>query len=298
MTPLFIGSGVAIVTPFNEDQTVNYELFEKLTEFQIANNTDAVVVCGTTGEGSTLTVAERAELFARAAAKSKGRVPIICSTGSNSTSFCLETAKTAEKCGADAHLMITPYYNKTSQAGLLEHYFTLAEELTKPIILYNVPSRTGMNIQPETYAALSKHPRIVAVKEADPDLSKMIRSMALCDGNLTFYSGNDDLAVPACLLGAKGTISVLANLIPRYSHDMNRLAVDGIAAKSARMQRSIHDLNDALFSDVNPIPVKYAMQKLGVSVGRCRLPLTEPSEKAKQAIDLAIQTHDLQQIIV
>ena len=288
MNPLFIGSGVALVTPFNEDKTINFKLFEKLIEFQIANKTDAVVVCGTTGEGSTLSVAERAELFERAARIVKGRVPVICGTGSNSTSFCLETAKTAEKCGADAHLMVTPYYNKTSQKGLVEHYFTLADSLRKPIIIYNVPSRTGMNIKPETYKLLSKHKNITAVKEADSDFSKLIRSMALCGDDLHFYSGNDDLAVPACLMGCKGTISVLANILPHYSHEMNISAVSGNCERAAGMQKRMCQLIEALFCDVNPMPVKYAMKKIGFNAGSCRLPLCEMSDKCKQDVDKAL----------
>lgn len=293
MNPLFMGSGVAIVTPFNEDKTINYKLFEKLIEFQIANKTDAVVVCGTTGEGSTLSVVERAELFERAARIAKGRVPVICGTGSNSTSFCLDTAKTAEKCGADAHLMVTPYYNKTSQKGLIEHYFTLADSLGKPIFVYNVPSRTGMNVEPETYRLLSKHKNIVGVKEADTNISKLIKSIALCGDELDFYSGNDDLSVPACLMGCKGTISVLANIMPLYSHEMNMRAVSGDCKKSGKMQRDACKIIDALFCDVNPMPVKYAMKLIGFDVGSCRLPLCEMSEKCKQEVENAVASLNL-----
>ena len=292
LTPLFIGSGVALVTPFNEDMTVNYPLFEKLIDFQIANKTDAVVVCGTTGEGATLSPQEKEELFARAVQRVKGRVPVICGTGSNSTSFALETAKTAEKCGADAHLIVTPYYNKTSQQGLIAHYFTLADALEKPIVVYNVPSRTGMNIAPETYLALSKHEKIVAVKEADVNLSKIIKAMALCGDNLHFYSGNDDLAAPVGLLGGKGTISVLANVLPGLSHELNRSAVSGDKEKSAKLQKELHRLNEALFCNVNPMPVKYAMERIGFPVGKCRLPLVSLTKEQQAQVDAALAALD------
>ncbi len=288
LTPLFIGSGVAIVTPFNADMTVNYPLFEKLIDFQLANNTDAVVVCGTTGEGATLSLQEREELFTRAVKRVKGRVPVICGVGSNSTSFCLKTSKMAEKCGADALLIVTPYYNKTSQQGLISHYYTLADALDKPMIVYNVPSRTGMNILPETYQALSKHKNIVAVKEADADIGKIIKSMALCGEDLYFYSGNDDLAAPIGLLGGNGTISVLANVLPKVSHALNLAAVNGDAERCSRLQKELQELNDALFCDVNPIPVKYAMQQIGFPVGPCRLPLVSLSKEKQARVDAAL----------
>ena len=230
----FIGTGAALVTPFREDLSVNFELFDRLIDFQLQNETDAVVVCGTTGEGATLTIKERMTLFQRAADRVNGRVPLICGTGSNSTSFCLETAKQAENHGADYHLIVTPYYNKTSQQGLIRHYFTLADALQTPIIVYNVPSRTGMNIRPETYEVLSSHNNIVAVKEADPDIGKLTESIARCGERLSFYSGNDDLSVAACAVGCKGTISVLSNVFPRFAHELNTLAVNGDTAEAGR----------------------------------------------------------------
>ncbi len=284
----FIGTGAALVTPFREDLSVNFELFDRLIDFQLQNETDAVVVCGTTGEGATLTIQERMTLFQRAADRINGRVPLICGTGSNSTSFCLETAKEAEKRGADYHLIVTPYYNKTSQSGLIHHYFTLADALQKPIIVYNVPSRTGMNIRPETYEALAKHDNIIAVKEADPDIGKLTESIARCNGKLTFYSGNDDLSAAACAVGCKGTISVLSNVFPKFAHDLNMLAVNGHTARAASMQQQAVALNKALFCDVNPMPVKYAMGLLGFPVGGCRLPLTELSDAAKTQVEEAI----------
>ncbi len=290
----FIGTGAALVTPFREDYTVNYELFDRLIDFQLENGTDAVVVCGTTGEGATLTIKERMALFQRAADRINGRVPLICGTGSNSTSFCLETAKEAENRGADYHLIVTPYYNKTSQQGLLRHYFTLADALQKPIIVYNVPSRTGMNIRPETYEALSKHDNIVAVKEADPDIGKLTESIARCGDCLTFYSGNDDLSAAACAVGCKGTISVLSNVFPRFAHDLNTLAVNGDTAEAAAMQQQAVALNKALFCDVNPMPVKYAMEALGYPVGGCRLPLVSLSDSAKRIVEEAVSKFQME----
>lgn len=289
MNPLFIGSAVALVTPLHEDKTIDFDQLTTLLEFQITNKTDAVVVCGTTGEGATLTREERQAIFAHTVRVVRGRVPVICGTGSNSTSFALQTAKDAEDCGADAHLIVTPYYNKTSQQGLIAHYFTLADALQKPIIVYNVPSRTGMNIRPETYRALSKHPNIVAVKEADTDLAKLSQSIALCGDSLTFYSGNDDLAVASCAVGCKGTISVLANLLPHYSHEMNLAAVAGDIKKAAAMQRDALELIKALFCTVNPMPVKYAMDRCALPAGPCRLPLVEPTKEEKSQIDLALK---------
>lgn len=284
----FIGTGAALVTPFREDDSVNYELFDRLIDFQLENETDAVVVCGTTGEGATLTIKERMTLFQRAADRVNGRVPLICGTGSNSTSFCLETAKQAENHGADYHLIVTPYYNKTSQQGLIRHYFTLADALQKPIIVYNVPSRTGMNIRPETYETLAEHDNIIAVKEADPDIGKLTEAIARCNGKLTFYSGNDDLSVAACAVGCKGTISVLSNVFPRFAHELNTLAVNGDTAKAVAMQQQAVQLNKALFCDVNPMPVKYAMEILGYPVGGCRLPLVGLSDSAKRSVEEAI----------
>lgn len=284
----FTGAAAALVTPFREDFSVHTELFETLIEFQLQNETAAVVVCGTTGEGATLTVHERADLFRRAAAKVNGRVPVICGVGSNSTSFCLQTAKTAEESGADFHLIVTPYYNKTSQQGLIKHYYTLADALTKPVIVYNVPSRTGMNVRPVTYEALSKHENIVAVKEADPDIGKLTESIARCGDRLTFYSGNDDLSAAACAVGCRGTISVLSNVFPRFTQRLNLAAIHGDSTQAAAMQRRAVALNKALFCDVNPMPVKYALSLLGYPVGPCRMPLTELSPESKRQVEQAL----------
>lgn len=289
MAPLFIGSAVALVTPFDKDGKINYSLFKKLIEFQIANNTDAVVICGTTGEGSTLTVDERLSLFQTAVDTVRGRVPVICGTGSNSTSFSVEFAKKAEKYDVDAHLIVTPYYNKTSQKGLISHYYTIAEQLQKPVIVYNVPSRTGMNVEPDTYKALAQHENIVAVKEADTNISKLIKSLVLCDGKLDFYVGNDDLISVAMSLGCKGVISVLSNVLPAYTHEMTLAGIDGNSRKCAIMQKNIMSLIECMFLDINPIMVKEIMNQMGVGVGTCRMPLGKCDEKYLEIVKAEIK---------
>lgn len=284
MKPVFTGSGVAIVTPFGKDEKICYEDFEKLIEYQIANNTDAIIVCGTTGEGSTLTVDERLSLFRFAAEKIRGRVPLICGTGSNSTSFSLDLAKESEKYGADAHLMVTPYYNKCSPEGLVKHYFYLADRLKKPIIVYNVPSRTGMNITPETYKKLANHNNIVAVKEADTNIVKLEKSIHFCKDKLDFYIGNDDMIAPACAVGCKGVISVLANILPSFTHEMTCEAVYGDINTAVSMQNEVMELTQKLFCDINPIPVKEALYQLGMCENVLRLPLCQLSDKNKAVI--------------
>ena len=274
MEPIFVGCGTALVTPFHEDGKIDLECFIKLIEFQIKNGTDAIIVCGTTGEGSTLTVEEKLLLFEVAVKTVKKRVPVIAGTGSNSTSFALNLAKEAEKCGIDAHLIVTPYYNKCSQNGLAEHYFTLADKLEKPLIVYNVPSRTGVNISPETYEKLSEHQNIIGVKEADPDMGKLAKSLELCKEKLTFYVGNDDLITAAASLGTKGVISVLSNIAPGFTQKMVKSAIDGKMKESADMQKNAIKLIASLFSDVNPIPIKTAMAYLSMCGETMRLPLS------------------------
>ncbi len=277
MNSVFVGAGVAIITPFDKDGKIDFERFSKLIEFQIANKTDAIIVCGTTGEGSTLSVKERLELFSHAARQVHGRVPVIGGTGSNSTFFTLDLAKEAEKTGIDAHLMVTPYYNKTSQQGLIKHYTFLADRLEKPIIVYNVPSRTGMNIMPETFEKLSHHKNIIGVKEADPNISKLLKSLALCKDRLDFYIGNDDLITTSAYLGCKGVISVLSNILPEFTHVMAASAINGKIGKANEMQSECLELIDAIFSDVNPIPIKTAMKILGYDIGYLRGPLCDMS---------------------
>ncbi len=284
MKPIFIGSGVALVTPFHKDGKIDFECFKNLIEFQIANKSDAIIVCGTTGEGSTLTVDEKLQLFSVAAETVKKRVPVIVGTGSNSTSFALKLAKKAEFYEFDAHLVVTPYYNKASQRGIIEHYYTLADNLKKPIIVYNVPSRTGVNVQPETYLELSKHKNIVGVKEADPNIAKLVKSISLCESNLDFYIGNDDLISVSSSLGCKGVISVLSNVFPAFTHEMAKAGIEGKTAKSSAMQKNSINLIEKLFSDVNPIPVKAAMEYLGLCSGKLRLPLSEISEEKREKL--------------
>lgn len=278
MKPIFIGSGVAIITPFDKDGKIDFDVYSKLIENQISNKTDAVIVCGTTGEGSTLTVEERFELFGFTAKKVGGKIPVIGGTGSNSTSFTLSVARQAEKHGIDAHLMVTPYYNKTSQKGLVKHYFTLADSLSKPIIVYNVPSRTGVNISPETYKKLSEHKNIIAVKEADTNISKIIKSISLCKDNLDFYIGNDDMICPAMSVGCKGVISVLANVLPSYTHKMTMNGYFGNFKICSEMQKECINLVELLFSDVNPIPIKAALEIIGIKSCNLRLPLVKADE--------------------
>ncbi|MBQ9913730.1 MAG: 4-hydroxy-tetrahydrodipicolinate synthase [Clostridia bacterium] len=289
MKPVFIGSGVALITPFDKDGKIDFKEFEKLIEYQIENKTDAIIVCGTTGEGSTLTVYERLNLFSTAVDVAHGRVPVIGGTGSNSTSFSLSLIKEAEKTGIDAHLSVTPYYNKTSQKGLVKHYYTLAEEAQKPVIVYNVPSRTGMNISPETYCELSEHDNICGVKEADSNIAKLIKAISLCGDKLDFYIGNDDMICPAVACGCKGVISVLANVMPEYTHEMTAEGIKGNTEKCRQMQEEVIELVNALFCDVNPIPVKYAMKCLGMGTGVLRLPLCELCEEKKEQLEKCLE---------
>ncbi len=291
MNSVFVGAGVAIITPFDKDGQIDFERFSKLIEFQITNKTDAIIVCGTTGEGSTLSVKERLELFSYAVERVHGRVPVIGGTGSNSTFFTLDLAKEAEKTGIDAHLMVTPYYNKTSQTGLVKHYRFLADRLTKPILLYNVPSRTGMNIKPETYCDLALHDNIVGVKEADPDISKLIKSMALCGDDLDFYVGNDDLITASAYLGCKGVISVLSNILPEFTHNMALTAIEGNLKKANEMQGEVIELIESLFSDVNPIPIKTAMKILGYDIGYLRGPLADMSSDATTKLETILMKY-------
>lgn len=282
MKPIFEGCGTALVTPFKKDGEIDLECFIKLLEFQIENGVDALIIAGTTGEGSTLTVEEKLFLFDCAVKTVNKRVPVIAGTGSNSTSFALKLAKEAEKLGVDAHLIVTPYYNKTSQKGVVEHYFTIADNLNNPILVYNVPSRTGMNISPETYKELSIHKNIIGVKEADPNIGKLVKSLKLCSHNLDFYIGNDDLISVSTSLGCKGVISVLSNIAPQFTRGIVKAGIDGNTEKTAYMQKKGIELIDALFSDVNPIPVKEAMSYLGLCYNTMRLPLCCMSPALKE----------------
>ena len=276
---IFTGAAVAIITPMNNDGSINYAELGKIIDHQIDHGTDAVVICGTTGEASTFTDDEHVEAIRFAVEKVNHRVPVIAGTGSNDTSYSIWLAKEAKQAGADAQLQVTPYYNKTSQKGLLAHFHAIADATDLPVILYNVPGRTGVDIKPETYATLSKHPNIVAAKEANGNITSIARTRALCGDNLDIYSGNDDQIVPILSLGGKGVISVLSNVAPQQTHNMCQLFFEGKTTEAAELQIKMMGLVDALFADVNPIPVKKAMNMLGWQAGPCRLPLVEPDEK-------------------
>ena len=286
---VFKGAATALVTPMKADESVDYSRLESLVEEQIQGGIDALVICGTTGEKSTLRYDEHVKVIEVAAKQCAGRVPIIAGTGSNDTVYSVELCHDAEQAGADALLMVTPYYNKTSQAGLVAHYQYIADRVNKPIILYNVPSRTGVAIKPETYRELAKHPRIVAVKEANGDLSSIARTRYLCGDDLTIYSGNDDQIVPILSLGGMGVISVLSNLVPGKVHELCAHYFAGETEEAARMQIAYTGLINALFSDVNPIPVKTAMNLLGMNVGPFRLPLYKMNDAALENLKAKLQ---------
>lgn len=276
---IFEGVATALVTPMNDDTTVNYDRLKSLVNEQIEGGVDALVICGTTGEKATLRYDEHVKVIEVAVAAANKRVPIIAGTGSNDTVYSVELCDDAEKAGADAFLMTTPYYNKTSQNGLIAHYNYIADRVNKPIILYNVPSRTGMTIKPETYKELSKHQNIVAVKEANGDLSSVAETKYLCGDDLDIYSGNDDQTVPIMSVGGIGVISVLSNIMPTYMHELCYNYLQGNKQKATEMQVKAIGIMNAMFCDVNPIPVKEAMNILGLNVGPLRLPLYPTSDK-------------------
>ncbi len=278
---IFTGAATALITPMNSDGSVNFEGLKTLVKNQIDGGIDALVICGTTGEKSTLRYDEHVKVIETASAAAEKKVPIIAGTGSNDTVYSVELCADAEKAGADAFLMVTPYYNKTSQRGLVAHYNYIADRVNKPIILYNVPSRTGVAIKPETYKELSKHENIVAVKEANGDLSSVAQTKYLCGDDLDIYSGNDDQTVPIMSLGGIGVISVLSNFAPEIMHELCMAYLNGETEKASKMQIKYTGLMNALFSDVNPIPVKEAMNILGLNAGPCRLPLYPMTESAK-----------------
>lgn len=288
--PIFKGAGVAIVTPMKENFEVNYDKLEELIEFQINNGTDAIIIAGTTGESSTLSMEEHRDVIKAAVKFTKGRVPVVAGTGSNSTVTAIQLTKEAEEDGADAALIVSPYYNKASQAGLVKHYSMIADETNLPIILYNVPGRTGCNILPETVAELVKTKKnIVGLKEATGNMAQASKTMALCDGNLELYSGEDGLVVPLLSIGGIGVISVLSNVAPRQTHDIVMDYLNGDLEKSRAMQLKALRLVDALFSEVNPIPVKAALNLMGMEVGPLRSPLCEIGEANKAELAAAMK---------
>ena len=287
--PVFTGAGVAIITPMYEDGSINFDELGRIVEDQIARGTDAIVICGTTGECSTMTDEEQLAAIKYTVDLVNHRVPVIAGAGSNDTDHGCALAAKSAACGADALLLVTPYYNKTSQAGLVAHFTAMAEAGGIPVILYNVPSRTGLNIAPETAKELSKHPLINGIKEASGNIGQVAKIAALCGDELNIYSGNDDQVVPLLSLGGKGVISVLSNAKPELVHNCCKAWFDGDTAKARALQLEMLPLCDALFCEVNPIPVKYAMNVLGWEAGECRLPLVEPSDAHKEQIEQAWQ---------
>ncbi len=280
---IFKGAGVAIATPFYENGDVNYEEFARLIDFQIKNGTDAIIVCGTTGEAATMSEREHMEVVKFCIEKVAKRVPVIAGTGSNCTETAIELSKEAESYGADAVLSVTPYYNKATQGGLIAHFSAIADAISIPIILYNVPSRTGCNILPETAVKLAKeHKNIVGIKDATGNISQTIKMMSLAEGCIDLYSGDDDQIVPIMSVGGLGVISVLSNVAPRQTHEICQKCLDGDFAAARELQFKAYPLVKALFSEVNPIPVKAALNMIGFEAGPLRLPLTEMEDANKQ----------------
>ena len=285
---IFTGAGVALVTPMHADGSVNFDKMKELIEFQIANDTDALIICGTTGEASTMSDEVQIECIRFAKEAAAGRVPVIAGAGSNDTAHCIALAQGCEKAGADAVLLVTPYYNKATQKGLILHYTAVANSINIPIILYNVPGRTGCNIAPKTVAELAKVKNIVAVKEASGNLSQVAEIAALVGPDFDIYSGNDDQILPVLSLGGKGVISVLSNVAPKQTHDMVMKFLEGDVAGSREIQLKALPLVDALFCEVNPIPVKAAMNLMGWNVGPLRMPLTEMEPEHKEKLKKAM----------
>lgn len=281
---IFTGAGVAIITPMNADGSINYDGFADNIEYQISNGTDAIIVCGTTGEASTMTDDEHIECIRFAVEKTAKRVPVIAGTGSNDTKYAVELSKTAQEKGADGLLLVTPYYNKASQKGLVMHFGNIADAVDIPIILYNIPGRTGVNIDIDTYKKLAEYKNIVAVKEASGNISYTSKLIAECGDMLDVYSGNDDIIVPMMSIGSKGVISVLSNIIPKETHEIAKLCLENNCVKAAEMQMKYLELINNLFIEVNPIPVKEAMNMMGMAAGSCRLPLCEMTDEHKEAL--------------
>lgn len=290
---IFEGAGVALITPMNEDFSVNYDKLEEILEEQIAGGTDCIISCGTTGEASTLTIEEHLDVIKRTVEIVNKRIPIIAGTGSNSTETAVEFSKEAQEYGADGVLVVSPYYNKATQKGLIQHFETIANAIDIPVILYNIPGRTGVNIEPETIAYLVNNvSNIVGVKEASGNFTNAIKTLRLCS-DIDMYSGNDDQVVPLMSIGAKGVISVLSNVAPRQTHDMCRAALDGDFVKARKMQIEALDVIENLFTEVNPIPVKAAMNLQGKNVGPLRLPLTQMEKAHEDALAKAMKEYGI-----
>ena len=291
---IFKGAGVAIVTPMNEDDTVNFDKLYELIDEQIAGGTDAIIICGTTGESATLTVEEHLETIKACIDHVDHRIPVIAGTGSNCTRDAVSMSKEAESYGADGLLCVTPYYNKATQKGLIAHYTAISEAVNIPVIVYNVPSRTGCNILPETIAYLAEHTKnIRAVKEASGNISQIAKLKALCGDSIDIYSGNDDQIVPILSVGGIGVISVLSNVAPRQTHDICQAWFDGDVTKAAKLQLEALDMIGALFCEVNPIPVKKALEYIGIESGPLRLPLTEIEPEHAEMLKKAMKDFGL-----
>ncbi len=290
---IFTGAGIAIITPMNADGSINYQGLGDLIENQIANGTDAIIICGTTGEASTMTDEEHLECIRFAVEKAAGRIPVIAGTGSNDTRYAIELSKEAEAVGVDGLLLVTPYYNKTTQRGLIAHFTAIADAVNVPIILYNIPGRTGVNMEVATVKKLAEHRNIAAIKEASGNISYAAKLIAACGDNIDVYSGNDDMVVPLVSLGGKGVISVASHVIPKQMHDMVQYCLDNNFAEATKLQIEYLDLINSLFIEVNPIPVKEALNMMGVNVGPCRMPLYEMSDEHKAVLRASLEKHGL-----
>ncbi len=291
---LFIGAGTALVTPFDREGNILWDELERLVEFQINGGIDAIIACGTTGEAATMTAEEHLKTIEFIVEKVHGRVPVIAGTGSNDTRFCVELSLEAKKVGADGLLLVTPYYNKTSQKGLEESFGFIADSVKMPCILYNVPSRTGCNIQPTTYQKLSKNPYIVAVKEANGDTASVARTLAMCGDDLAVYSGEDNQTLPIMALGGKGVISVFSNALPKQMHELTSAMLNGDLETARRLNVDYIDLMDGFFMDVNPIPIKEALFRMGmISTNFCRMPLTTMTETNMEKMDALLKKYAL-----
>ena len=290
---IFTGAGTALVTPMNADGSVNFAKMKELIEFQIENSIDALIICGTTGEASTMSDEVQVECVRFAKEVAAGRCPIIAGAGSNDTTHCIELAQACEKAGADGVLLVTPYYNKATQKGLIMHYTAIANAINIPIILYNVPGRTGCNLAPKTVAELAKVENIVAVKEASGNLSQVAEIAALCGPDFDIYSGNDDQILPVLSLGGKGVISVLSNVAPKETHDMVMNYLNGDTKSATKLQLDAIELINALFCEVNPIPVKAALNLMGYEVGSCKLPLCDMEPKNLETLRTAMANYGL-----
>ena len=287
---IFTGAGVAIVTPFNEDESINYDKLDELIDFHCEKKTDCIIICGTTGESATMTEEEHMDCVKFTIDRAKGRIPVVAGTGSNCTRTAIDMSKEASEYGADGLLLVTPYYNKATQNGLIAHFTAVAKEAKAPIIMYSVASRTGCNIEPATVAELVKNvDNIVGIKEASGNISQIAKIMAMTDGKVDLYSGNDDQIVPILSLGGKGVISVLSNVAPDETHDICEKFFNGDIAGSAALQLKALPLVEQLFCEVNPIPVKKAMQLMGVDCGPLRMPLTEISKAHEETLAKAMK---------